>query len=555
MGGAALAGAAVLSAGLAAPAIAGAAPTYPASATITSAGPTIFSAPVTDQPVANLVVKEVVAGGVPTGYVCVTPSQGSFVASSATETPTVTATGGIAVSTPAISGSSISFQVTTASTAGPGSITIANLHATTGGPGRATVSMTDGLASACATAGGNTLTSTTSAFAVETSTQNTYGTNPSDTTAIEYGAKFACTGTTGTVAHTAVLATSAQPYDALSAATLEGALGAGLLITSPTGLDAATATALRNDGVTTVYVVGGPLAVSPPVMSTLQGTDATQCQNGVPATTGAKIKVVGPIYGQTADATASAIDAQANTIAPFTTSQPAINLSAVTATTYNDTTGNASPTGSAAAAGRTAVLVSDTDFQDSMTASGMAYATHLPIVLTPGASLGTDATTTLKALGTTQVIVLGGQLAIQPAVVTTLQAMGMTVVRIAGQDGTDTAGMLARFEDAQAANAGLGWVPTPAGSALLAQGASANDALGAAAISGMDKASIYLTEGPTKGLGGYSLKVLADAGSATGLGSAATPAPIYALQVLGGPLAVPQGQIAVALLALGGAAS
>lgn len=555
MGGAALAGAALLSAGLAVPAIAGAAPTYPASATITSAGPTIFSAPATDQPVANLTINEVVAGGVPTGYVCVTPSQGSFVASSATETPTVTATGGIAVATPAISGSSISFNVTAASTTTAGTITIANLHATTGGPGRATVTVTDGLASACAAAGGNTLTSTASAFAVETSTQTTYGTNPSDTTAIEYGAKFACTGTTGTVAHVAVLATSAQPYDALSAATLEGALGAGLLVTSPTSLDASTATALRTDGVTTVYVVGGPLAVSQADITALQATDATQCENGVPATTGSKIKVVGPIYGQTADATAAAIDTQANTIASFTSTQPAINLSAVTTSTYNDTTGNASPTGSAAAAGRTAVLVSDTDFQDSMTASGMAYATHLPIVLTPGASLGTDATTALTNLGITQVIVLGGQLAIQPAVVTTLQAMGMTVVRIAGLDGTDTAGMLARFEDAQAANTGLAWVPTPAGSALLAQGASANDALGAAAISGTGKASIYLTKSPTLGLGTYTPKVLFDAGSAIGLGSTTTPAPIYSLQVLGGPLAVPQAQVTAALAALGGAAS
>lgn len=556
-GAGALVGAVVLAAALLMPGAADAATSYPAAATITTAGPTIFPGPSTDQPVADLRIEETIAGGIPTGYVCLTPSNGSFVASGPGAAPVVLhAANGIAVANPTVTtGGMVSFQVTAASTSAPGTITIADLHATTGGtPGRSVVTVTDGLATACAPTGGHTLNSDVSAWAIETSTQDTYGTSAADTTAVEYGEEFSCSGTTGTVAHTAVLATSADPYDALAAASLEGALHAGLLVTSPASLDASTASALRNDGVTTVYVVGGSLAVSPSVEQKLGSTPSTECQNGVPATTGRDVRVVGPIAGANADATAAAIVAQANAVSPFSASQPPIDLSGVTTTTYNDTSGNASSSGTSAAAGTTAVLLSDRDLEDAMAASGMVYATHLPILLTPGGHLGSAARTELQKLGSTQVVVLGGELAVQGPVVDSLEAMGMHVVRIAGADATDTAGMIARFEDAQGPGTGLGWAPSPAGTALLAQGATASDALGAAAISGSEKASIFLTESPTKGLGIFTPRVLGDAGAATGLGDRTDPTPIYHLDVLGGPLAVTRAQIGDALAALAGAA-
>ena len=552
---AALGGAAAIVAGLVAPAVAGASVDYPVAATLATAGPTMLAAPATDQPVANLTLAETVPGGIPTGYVCLAPAIGSFVASGTSQTPTVGGTNGITVTDVSVTSSGdLSFDVTAASTTSAGSITMSGLHASIPSSGRADLTVRDGLSSPCGSVGGNTLSSVVAGWAFETFTQDTYGQSAVDTTAEEYSSQFACSGATGVVPHTAVLASSAQPLEALAAAPLAGALRAGLLVTPPTSLDSAVTTALRQDGVTTVYVVGDSSAISSSVVQALGATQATQCENGVPATTGHDIKVVGPVGGATVDATAAAIDTQANTVAPFGTVQPAIDLSAVRSNTYNDTTGNSSASGQAAAAGKTAVLVMNADFQDSMTASGMLYAAHLPIVFTPGASLGSNAQTTLQSLGITQVIVLGGQLAVQPAVASKLMALGMTVVRLAGEDGTDTAGMIARFEDAQGAGLGLAWVPRNAGWALLAQGASPSDALGAAAISGSATESIFLTKSPKGGLGSYTPQVLVDAGSATGLGNAAHPAPISHLQVLGGPLAVPTTQIDAALLALAGSA-
>ena len=541
-------------AGLAVAAPAGASINYPMAATLTTTGPTLFSAPASDQPVANLSLDETVAGGIPTGYVCLSPAIGSF-AGGSSQVPTVVGTNGITVGDVSVTGSGdLSFDVTAASTTSAGSITMSNLHASIPSSGRADLTVRDGLSSPCASSGGNTLTSVAAGWAFETFTQDTYGQSAVDTTAEEYSSQFACNGVTGVVQHTAVLASSAEPLEALAAAPLAGALHAGLLVTAPGSLDPAVSTALRQDGVTTVYVVGDPSAISPSILQALGATQATQCENGVPATTGHDVKVVGPVGGTTLDATASAIDTESNAVAPFGSVQPAIDLSGVRSNTYNDTTGNSSASGQSAAAGKTAVLVMNEDFQDSMTASGMLYAEHLPIVLTPGASLGTSARSTLQSLGITQVIVLGGQLAVQPAVVDKLMALGMTVVRLAGEDGTDTAGMIARFEDAEATGTGLAWVPKDPGWALLAQGASPSDALGAAALSGESEESIFLTKSPKSGLGAYTPQVLADAGSATGLGDAAHPAPISHLQVLGGPLAVPRSQIEAALLALAGAA-
>jgi hypothetical protein len=76
----------------------------------------------------------------------------------------------------------------------------------------------------------------------------------------------------------------------------------------------------------------------------------------------------------------------------------------------------------------------------------------------------------------------------------------------------------------------------------LAQGAYWSDALGAAVISANESAPILLTEGPTKGLGNYTPGGLSAASSS-----------VYNLQVLGGPLAVPQSQVSAALTALASA--
>jgi putative cell wall-binding protein len=523
---------------------ASAAPTYSTAATLSTAGPSVFSTPPTDQPIANLTITELVANGVdapasPNNYVCVALSGGAtFVngSGSPSQVPVVTSSQGN-VGAATVTGGEIAFPVTAASSA-PATYTLSNLYVTaTGGTlGPITASVTESQTSTCSNTSLTTppdvaLTSTASAFGVETSTQTTYGATPDATTATEFSSVVNCSDSAPTH-NTAVVATDLDPYDALSAATLEGALSAtgnptALLITPQGSAGPDLMNALKADGVGTVYVVGGPLAISSSVISTLQSTPATTCSGGTAIATSSSIKVVGPIYGATADDTAMDIDNQANSIDALTNTLPA------PAATYNDTTGNT--TGTWTTGGRTAIVVSDTDYADAMAVAGAAFQRRIPVILTPATSLGSQATTELSALSITNVLVLGGQLAVANNVVTTLGASGYAVLRIAGQDQTDTAQLLARYEESPS---GLDWSAS-SHTALLAQGAYWSDALGSAAISSANNAPLFLTEGPTSGLGTYL---------PTGLTAEATT--IFNLQVLGGPLAVPQSQITAALMAL-----
>lgn len=363
-----------------------------------------------------------------------------------------------------------------------------------------------------------------------------YGQTASDTTAAEYDAAFVSTNSAGTASCTnngnAVVATSADPYDALSASYLEGELGGGVLLTSPTSLDASTMAALKYAGVQRVYIVGGLLAVSQAVISQIQALPAYTC--GGLATTGANIVVYSGISGQTADATAVAIDnyVTSNLAGNF----PTVTAAYSTAATYDQTTGNASATAPVGTQ-TTAIVVSDTDYQDATTAAGLAYKYHLPVILTTGNALSSTASAELTKLGITQVLALGGQLALTPSVVTSIQALSVnsvpvSVIRIAGQDGTQTAADLALFEGQQ-----LGWT---ASTVLVAQGAYWSDALGAAALSAHGEYPLLLTEGPIAGVGSYTQSVLNTAGSIpNGLGSGTTAS----IQVLGGPLAITAAQI------------
>jgi len=355
-----------------------------------------------------------------------------------------------------------------------------------------------------------------------------YGQSATDTTAAEFDTQFVKNGTTNTTTSgtysctdngNAVLATSADPYDALAASYLEGQLSTGVLITSPTSLDAATLAALKLGGVSRVYVVGGLLAVSQADINQLQATPAYNC--GGVTTTGSNIQVFSGISGATADDTAVAIDNYLGT--PGTLSDSGAYA---TESTYNQTTGN--ETTATPNIGATAIIVSNADFHDAAAAAGIAYKYHLPVILTPGNALGAQASAELTKLDIQQAIVLGGQLAVQPAVVTSIQALlvngaPISVLRIAGQDYTQTAADLALFEGQQ-----LGWSDT---TVLVAQGAGWSDALGSAALSGDNQESLFLTEGPVAGVGPYTLATLKTAGTLpNGLGSG----PTSAIQVLGG---------------------
>ena len=127
------------------------------------------------------------------------------------------------------------------------------------------------------------------------------------------------------------------------------------------------------------------------------------------------------------------------------------------------------------------------------------------------------------------------------------------MLRIAGYDYTQTAADLAQFEAQQ-----LGWT---ASTVLAAQGQYWSDAIAAAPISGLNEEPLLLTEGPTLGVGQYTMAALKMAGTPpNGLGGTSPAASgttvTTSIQVLGGPDAVTPAEIAQMQAALAsGAAS
>lgn len=351
-----------------------------------------------------------------------------------------------------------------------------------------------------------------------------------------------------------VLATDAahtNGSDALAASYLEGTLGTGLLITPATALGADARQAIQTEGVTTVYVVGGPLAVSPAVIAQIQAMPAYN--PGGLTLTGSNVKVVGPIYGAdgTAEGTAAAIATHFGSAygsGSFTTAYTSNGTGA-----YNTTTGTGSTVAPVGAV-PTAIVVASTDWQDAMSIAPEAFATRFPVILAgPSSSttLGTDALAALTTLGVKQVIIVGGQLAVQNTVETQIAALngGISVLRIAGIDATDTAAQIANFAWSTAgANSGLGWTATSGhNSVIVSHGDYWSDALGAAALGGGANATtfgtepILLAESPLV-IGSYTTKALGVAG--------ALPGGITGLTVLGGPLAMPSSTVNTMLAAL-----
>jgi putative cell wall-binding protein len=338
-----------------------------------------------------------------------------------------------------------------------------------------------------------------------------------------------------------VLATdapSANGSDALAASYLEGTLHTGLLITPSTSLGADAQQAIQTEGVTTVYVVGGPLAITPAVIAQIKALPSYY-PGGLVAR-GSNVTVVGPIYGAdgTAAGTAAAIATQYGTAYGAGSFGGSYSASGGA---YNDTTGSASVSGPTSAV-PTAIVVASSDWQDAMSIAPEAFSSRFPVILTgPSTSttLGADASAALTSLGVKQVIIIGGQLALQNSVEAQIAALngGISVMRIAGIDATDTAAQIANFAYA-ASGTGLGWTAAAGNHAVLASHVDYwTDALGAAALGGGANATIgfepiVLVENPTT-VGQYTTAEMPKLGA---LG-------VTNLTVLGGPLAMPSATV------------
>ncbi len=347
-----------------------------------------------------------------------------------------------------------------------------------------------------------------------------------------------CPGTAST--RPVVLATDAGYADALASAPLARVLGTGTLLTPPASLSAVTRTAVELEGVTRVDVVGGPLAVSTAVVTTLRSTPARACGGGTG--TGADIQVT-RIFGQTQYDTAAQIAAEAAGLGGVGSLDLSGAYEGTDATggsgRYNTTAGTASSGPVATGALPTAIVATGDGFQDAESASTFAYAEKLPILLTTPAALSPQVSTAVRSLGVRQVVVMGGQLAVSNVVVTSLEQLGVSVLRVAGADFTGTAVELGELETS-ASPEGAGWHGT--GGLMLARGDGYSDGLAGAVVAADGPASaspqpLLLTESPTNV--GTTLTTYLKSVASPGVGGKR----VDHLTVLGGALAVTQATI------------
>jgi len=381
-------------------------------------------------------------------------------------------------------------------------------------------------------------------------------------------------------------------FDSLSAAYLASYVHSGVLLTEGGGaatVDQYTLNAIQQEGVTTVYIVGGTAAVSAADATELASTPSYECGGTVERTNalGQPLDLqVQRIWGQTADDTAAAVATWVNS-----GYVGQVNIAGAFGL-YNDVLGATDSGSSQNNSLRTAILVTDLDSQDDESASALSYFNNLPLLLTPEASLGTAAETALLDLGIQQVIEVGGTLVVSNAVNASLTSQGISVLRIAGQDGTDSSVQLAQFElnsnwTSNEQPEGLNWaasqddgsnclVLSDSAAALtyypddvvpvysceitvaLARGDFFADGVTSSDVTGNQAYPIILTENPTT-LGTYTTAFLSAGGSPNGIDPVANsfnPFVPYQGDVIGvilpfgGPLAIADSTLTAALAAI-----
>jgi putative cell wall-binding protein len=276
-----------------------------------------------------------------------------------------------------------------------------------------------------------------------------------------------------------VLASGQNFPDALSSNYLAQQTGGGsILLTRTNSLPQATLSAMRQLGTTTVYVVGGPAAVSDKVVNQLKNTP--QYYPGGEATMGqGKLEVI-----RLAGANRYETNKKANEFAAalFEWANPVGRT--------NLTYGESSKL--------TALLATGQDYADALAlgpATDGTFRGNLPLILTQGNALSATAKAQLSNFGIEQVVIGGGTSAVSSAVESELTGMGIKVLRLAGADRYETATKVADFEllpdtATPTSAGGLGfddsWV-------YLATGEKYADALAGGPLAGGNGSPIVLT--------------------------------------------------------------
>ena len=243
------------------------------------------------------------------------------------------------------------------------------------------------------------------------------------------------------------LARSDDYHDALAAQYAAGSVQSGVVLTPTNSLDPQTLDTIRLQGAETVFVAGGPLAVSDAVVAQLQATPSYYCGANAPRIdpesghikTLNVIRIFGPTYLDTA-----------RQMAEFAGAEPPMPQPAFGAygqNPFNKTSGlSQNSVGAPAHITNTALLVTGNGFQDAVSASVPAYSRGMPLIVTDGSSLSPQALDAIFNQHIGQVIVVGGPLAISDNVMNQLAGWGVSALRIAGTDGSDTSVQLASFE-------------------------------------------------------------------------------------------------------------
>ncbi len=232
----------------------------------------------------------------------------------------------------------------------------------------------------------------------------------------------------------AVLATASGFPDALAAGALAAELDAPVLLTPPDALAAPVLAELRRLRVARVWILGGPVAVSPDVDAALEEAGVT----------------VRRLAG--ADRYATAVAAVTEAGLP--------------------------PTGEV-------VLASGQDFPDAVAAGALAASPdRLPALLTARDVLPAATEQALSDLGVRSVTILGGSVAVSPAVEARLTELGYPVTRLSGPTRYHTSVAVA---DAALQRAAAGAHPV-----VFATGANFPDALSAGALAARLDATLVL---------------------------------------------------------------
>ena len=237
----------------------------------------------------------------------------------------------------------------------------------------------------------------------------------------------------------AVIATMSGYWDALAASSLAGAYQAPILLTDGNSLSSQTSAELARLKAKTVFIVGGPKAVSDKVKGqlTAKGLSVTR------------------LSGQTAVETAAEV------------------------ADYVKTLGKT---------GKRCIIATIDSYHDALAIAPYAYAYGAPIFLTNpgGKSLSSGVISSIKAGGYTQATIVGGTLAVSSGVESQLNKAGVTSVnRLGGAQAYETACLIAKWEKNQGMKADKMGV---------ACGTGYWDALAGAALCGKNKSVILLAD-------------------------------------------------------------